>query len=40
MSETLYRYYERELLFFRRLAQEFKELHPAAAGRLRPDAVP
>jgi type VI secretion system protein ImpG len=34
MSETLYRYYERELLFFRRLAQEFKELHPAAAGRL------
>src|SRR5438105_10803469 len=34
MSETIYRYYERELLFIRQMAQEFAKLYPAAAGRL------
>src|SRR6266851_661828 len=34
MSETLFRYYERELLFIRQLAQEFAKQYPAAAGRL------
>src|SRR5437660_5525514 len=34
MSETLYRYYERELVFIRQLAQEFARQYPAAAGRL------
>jgi type VI secretion system protein ImpG len=34
MSETLYPYYERELLFIRQLAQEFARRYPAAAGRL------
>lgn len=34
MSETLYPYYERELLFIRQLAQEFAKQYPAAAGRL------
>jgi type VI secretion system protein ImpG len=34
MSETLYRYYERELLFIRQLAQEFARQYPAAANRL------
>jgi type VI secretion system protein ImpG len=34
MSETLYTYYERELLFIRQMAQEFAKQYPAAAGRL------
>src|SRR5262252_11203930 len=34
MSETLYPYYERELLFIRQLSQEFARQYPAAAGRL------
>lgn len=34
MSETLYPYYERELIFIRQLAQEFAKRYPAAAGRL------
>src|SRR5438093_3383520 len=34
MSEALFRYYERELLFIRQLAQEFARQYPAAAGRL------
>src|SRR3984893_9537057 len=34
MSEVLYPYYERELLFIRQLAQEFAKQYPAAAGRL------
>src|SRR3954468_18457816 len=34
MSETIYRYYERELIFIRQLAQEFAKQYPAAAGRL------
>src|SRR5207302_3935221 len=34
MSEALFRYYERELLFIRQLAQEFAKQYPAAAGRL------
>jgi type VI secretion system protein ImpG len=34
MSETLFPYYERELLFIRQLSQEFAKQYPAAAGRL------
>src|SRR4051795_9643746 len=34
MSESIYRYYERELLFIRQLASEFARQYPAAAGRL------
>jgi type VI secretion system protein ImpG len=34
MSETLFPYYERELLFIRQLSQEFAKKYPAAAGRL------
>jgi type VI secretion system protein ImpG len=34
MSKTLYAYYERELRFIRRLAQDFAKQYPAAAGRL------
>ncbi len=34
MSQTLYHYYERELLFIRQMAQEFAKQYPAAAGRL------
>src|SRR5437763_13107911 len=34
MSEALFPYYERELLFIRQLAQEFARHYPAAAGRL------
>src|SRR5437588_9521997 len=34
MSEPLYHYYERELLFIRQMAQEFARQYPAAAGRL------
>lgn len=34
MSETLYPYYERELLFIRQMAREFARQYPAAAGRL------
>jgi type VI secretion system protein ImpG len=34
MSEALYPYYERELLFIRQLAQDFARQYPAAAGRL------
>src|SRR6516165_8945472 len=35
MSDVLYPYYERELLFIRQLAQEFARQYPAAADRLR-----
>ncbi len=34
MSEALYGYYERELIFIRQLSQEFARQYPAAAGRL------
>lgn len=34
MSEALYPYYERELLFIRQMAQQFGQRYPAAAGRL------
>lgn len=34
MSETLYPYYERELVFLRQQAQEFARQYPSAAGRL------
>lgn len=34
MSETLFPYYERELIFIRQMAQEFAKQYPAAAGRL------
>jgi type VI secretion system protein ImpG len=34
MSEALYPYYERELLFIRQQAQEFAKMYPGAAGRL------
>ncbi len=34
MSETLYPYYERELVFIRQMAQDFARRYPAAAGRL------
>jgi type VI secretion system protein ImpG len=34
MKSDLYRFYERELYFVRRLAEEFGKQYPAAAGRL------
>lgn len=34
MSDILYHYYERELLFMRQLSQQFAKQYPAAAGRL------
>jgi type VI secretion system protein ImpG len=34
MSETLFPYYERELVFIRQLLQEFQRNYPAAAARL------
>ncbi len=34
MSDRLYPYYERELLFIRQMAQEFAQRYPGAAGRL------
>ena len=34
MSDTLYPYYERELIYVRQMAQEFARQYPAAAGRL------
>jgi type VI secretion system protein ImpG len=34
MSETLFPYYQNELVFIRQLAQEFAKKYPAAAGRL------
>ena len=34
MNETLFPYYERELLFLRRMAQEFSQQYPTVAGRL------
>src|SRR5947209_15142809 len=34
MSESLFPYYERELVFIRQLAQDFAKQYPAAAGRL------
>jgi len=34
MSESLYQFYEGELFFIRKLAQEFARAHPAAASRL------
>lgn len=38
MSDTLYRYYEEELVGFRQEAKDFSDRYPAAAGRLRLDA--
>ena len=38
MSEALFPYYERELLFVRRFAQDFARRYPASAGRLLLDA--
>ena len=38
MSETLYRYYESELVFIRQMAQEFARTYPGAASRLLLDA--
>ena len=35
MSDTLYRYYEEELVGFHRQAQDFRAKYPAAAGQLR-----
>src|SRR5207249_10373857 len=34
MIETLFPYYERELIFIRQFAQDFAKQYPAAAGRL------
>jgi type VI secretion system protein ImpG len=34
VSEALYPYYERELIFIRQLAREFGQRYPAEAGRL------
>ena len=34
MSESLYPFYQDELFFIRKLAQEFARQYPAAAGRL------
>jgi type VI secretion system protein ImpG len=34
MTDTLYRYYEQELHYFRQQSQEFAKRYPAAAGRL------
>jgi type VI secretion system protein ImpG len=34
MSESLFRYYQNELVYIRQLAQEFAKLYPDAAGRL------
>src|SRR5258708_38522771 len=34
MSDTLYPYYDRELVFIRQLSQEFARQYPAAANRL------
>src|SRR5437764_11014439 len=34
MSDELFPYYERELLFIRQLAQEFSRQYPGTAGRL------
>ena len=34
MSDDLYGYYERELIYIRQFAQDFARLYPAAAGRL------
>lgn len=38
MSEALYPYYEAELYFIRKLAQEFAQKYPAAAARLQLEA--
>jgi len=35
MTDTLFRYYERELIFIRQFAQDFAKQYPAAASRLR-----
>ena len=35
MTEALFPYYERELIFIRQFAQDFAKQYPAAAGRLR-----
>ena len=35
MTDTLFPYYERELIFIRQFAQDFAKQYPAAAGRLR-----
>src|SRR5262249_57484760 len=34
MADTLFPYYERELIFIRQFAQDFAKQYPAAAGRL------
>src|SRR5438046_9298607 len=34
MIDTLFPYYERELIFIRQFAQDFARQYPAAAGRL------
>src|SRR5437016_6168744 len=34
MTDTLFPYYERELIFIRQFAQDFAKQYPAAAGRL------
>ena len=39
MTESIYRHYERELLFIRQMAQEFARQYPAAAGRLLPSGA-
>src|SRR5947209_20492761 len=38
MTEALYPYYERELIFIRQFARDFAKQYPAAAGRLRLEA--
>src|SRR5205807_4637688 len=39
MADTLFPYYERELLFIRQFAQDFAKQYPAAANRLYLDAT-
>src|SRR5262245_50222178 len=38
MSDTLFPYYERELIFIRQFVQDFAKYYPAAAARLRLEA--
>ena len=40
MTDTLFPYYERELIFIRQFAQEFAKQYPAAAGRHLSAATP
>jgi type VI secretion system protein ImpG len=39
MSESLFRYYQNELVYIRQLAQEFGKVHSEAAGRLNLDGL-